>query len=52
MFVVYGGKCLSRKTVHNWVVNLADDEEAETEVQKWLRPVKRLVSMQRVSAHW
>jgi hypothetical protein len=41
MFPVYGGKCLSRKAVHNWVENrgkrFADDEEVETEVPKWLR---------------
>jgi hypothetical protein len=38
MFPVYGGKCLLRKAVHNWVANVfADDEEVETEVQKWLR---------------
>jgi hypothetical protein len=33
---VYGGKCLSRKAVHNWVEKrrkrFADDEEVETEV--------------------
>jgi hypothetical protein len=23
MFPVYGGKCLSRKAVHNWVVNVS-----------------------------
>jgi hypothetical protein len=23
MFPVYGGKCLSRKTVHNWVANVS-----------------------------
>jgi hypothetical protein len=23
MFSVYGGKCLSRKAVHNWVANLS-----------------------------
>jgi hypothetical protein len=34
MFYVYGGKCLSLKAVHTWV---ADDEEVETEVSKWLR---------------
>jgi hypothetical protein len=37
---VYGGKCLSRKAVHNWVEKrgnrLAGDEEVETEVRKWL----------------
>jgi hypothetical protein len=41
MFPVYGGKCLSRKAVHNWVETrgkrFADDEEVETEVWKWLR---------------
>jgi hypothetical protein len=41
MFSVYGGKCLSRKTVHNWVEKrgkcFADDEEIEMEVRKWLR---------------
>jgi hypothetical protein len=38
MFHVYGGKCLSSKTVHNRVEKrYADDEEVETEVRKWLR---------------
>jgi hypothetical protein len=41
MFPVYGGKCLSRKAVHNWVEkrgkHFADDKDVETEVQKWLR---------------
>jgi hypothetical protein len=33
-FPVYGGKCLSRKAVHNLVEKrFADDEE----VRKWLR---------------
>jgi hypothetical protein len=45
MFSVYGGKCLSRKAVHNRVEKhgklFADDEEVETEVRKWLRAVKR-----------
>jgi hypothetical protein len=41
MLLVYGGKCLPRKAVHNWVEKfsqgrseVADDE---TEVRKWLR---------------
>jgi hypothetical protein len=41
MFIVHGGKCLSRKAVHNWVEKfsqgsskVADDE---TQAQKWLR---------------
>jgi nitrate reductase assembly molybdenum cofactor insertion protein NarJ len=41
MFLVYGGKCLSRKAVHNWVDKrgklFADDEEVHTEVRKCLR---------------
>jgi hypothetical protein len=38
MFPFYGGKCLSRKAVHNWVANvLLMTEEVETEVGKWLR---------------
>jgi hypothetical protein len=41
MFSVYGGKCLSRKAVHNWVEkrikHFAYDEEVETKVRKWLR---------------
>jgi hypothetical protein len=41
MLPVYGGTCLSCKTVHNRVEKrgkcFADDEEVEMEVQKWLR---------------
>jgi hypothetical protein len=41
MFSVYGGKCSSRKGVHNWVEKrdkrFADDEEVEKEAWKWLR---------------
>jgi hypothetical protein len=41
IFPAYGGKCLSRKAVHSWVKKhekrFADDEEVETEEQKWLR---------------
>jgi hypothetical protein len=38
MFTVYGGNCLPRKAVHNWVEKrFGDDEEVETEVRKWLR---------------
>jgi hypothetical protein len=41
MFPVYGGKCLSRKAVHDWVEKrgkyFADDEEVETDVRKWPR---------------
>jgi hypothetical protein len=41
MLPVYGGKCLSRKAVHNWFEkrgkSFADDKEFETEMRKWLR---------------
>jgi hypothetical protein len=41
MFPVHGGKYLSRKAVHSWVEkcgkHFADDEEVETDAQKWLR---------------
>jgi hypothetical protein len=48
MFPVYGEKCLSRKAVHNCVEKrvkgFADDEVVETELRKWLRQVKGLLS--------
>jgi hypothetical protein len=41
MFPIYGGKCLSLKTIHNWIAKfsqgrskIADDE---TGVREWLR---------------
>jgi hypothetical protein len=38
IFSLYGGKCLSRKTVHSWVEEVSlMTEEVETEVRKWLR---------------
>jgi hypothetical protein len=41
IFLVYGGKCLSCKAVHNWVKKLSETRskvaDDETEVQKWLR---------------
>jgi hypothetical protein len=41
IFPVYSRKCLSCKAVHNWVKKrgkrFVDEEEVETEVQKWLR---------------
>jgi hypothetical protein len=37
-FQVYDGKCLSRKTVHNWLAkHFADGGEDETEMRKCLR---------------
>jgi hypothetical protein len=45
IFPVYGGKCLSRKEDRNWVEKrgkgFADEEEVETEVQKWPRQQSR-----------
>jgi hypothetical protein len=45
MFPVYGGKCLSRQAVHNWVEKLSQGRlkaaDDETEVQKWLRQQSR-----------
>jgi hypothetical protein len=39
MFHVYGGKCLSRKTVHNWVEKFSEGRskvtDDEKEVRKW-----------------
>jgi hypothetical protein len=41
MFPVYGGKCLSRKAVHNWAEEFSQGRskviDDETEVRKWLR---------------
>jgi hypothetical protein len=41
MFPLYGGKCLSRKAVHNWVEKFSQGRskvsDDEIEVQKWLR---------------
>jgi hypothetical protein len=41
MFPVYGGKCVSRKGVHNWAEirgkRFLDEEEVETVLRKWLR---------------
>jgi site-specific recombinase XerC len=55
MFLVYSGKCLSCKAVHNWVEKrgkrYADNEEIEMEVRKWLRH-KLKTSMLRVSTDW
>jgi hypothetical protein len=41
MFPVYGGKCLSRKAVHNWVEKFSQGRskitDDETEMRKWLK---------------
>jgi hypothetical protein len=41
VFPVYGGKCLSRKAVHNWVEKFSEGcskvADDEMEVWKWLR---------------
>jgi hypothetical protein len=55
MFPVYVGKWLSRTAIRNWVEKrgkrFADDEEAETEVLKWLRQQSK-TSMLRVPTQW
>jgi hypothetical protein len=56
MFPVYGGKCLSRKAVHNWVEKRGkrsvDDEEVATEVRKVAERGIKTTSMLWVSTHW
>jgi hypothetical protein len=37
MFPFYGGKCLWRKAVHNWVANVWPMTEIERQARKWLR---------------
>jgi hypothetical protein len=41
MLSVYGGKCLSRKAVHNWVENFSQGRskvaEDDSQAQTWLR---------------
>jgi hypothetical protein len=62
MFPVYGGKCLSRKAVHNWVEKfsqgfpkIADDARTVRPVEiaekTIVQRVKDLTSMLRVSTH-
>jgi hypothetical protein len=55
MFPVYGGKCLSRKAVHNWVEKFSQLRSKvshdETEVRKWLRQQSILLCCG-VSKHW
>jgi hypothetical protein len=45
MFPVYGGKCLSRKEVYNWVKKFSQRRskvsDDETEAWKWLRQQSR-----------
>jgi hypothetical protein len=46
-FPLYGGKCLSRKAVHNWVKKggrcFTDDEQVEREVRKRLSQQSKLL---------
>jgi hypothetical protein len=55
MLPVDGGKCLSRKAVHNWIENFSQgrskDSDDETEVRKWLRQQTKTSTL-RVSTHW
>jgi hypothetical protein len=56
MFPVYGGKCLSRKTVNNWVEKFSQGRsevsDDETEMQNWLRQQSKDFSVLRVPTHW
>jgi hypothetical protein len=55
MFAVYGGKCLSRKVLHNWVEKFSQDIRQSHmmphQVRKWLRQQSK-TSVLRVSANW
>jgi hypothetical protein len=55
MCPVYGGKCLSRKAIHNWAEKggkrFTDDEKFGTEFPNWLRQQSK-TSMLPVSTHW
>jgi hypothetical protein len=47
MFSIYGGDCLSRKAVDNWVENFSKDVRKSRmmpdQVQKWLRQQSKLL---------
>jgi hypothetical protein len=56
MFPVYGGKCLSRKAVHNWVEKFSRGRskvvgDAQPGGEVAATTVKK-TSMLRVSTHW
>jgi hypothetical protein len=55
MFPVYGGKCLLRKAVHNWVEKFSQERVKAandgTEMGKWLNQQSKTF-MLRVSTHW
>jgi hypothetical protein len=55
IYAVYGGKCLSRKAVHNWVEKfsqgrskIADDARPDAGVEE----NSQKTSMLQVSTHW
>jgi transposase len=59
MFPVYGGKCLSRRKVYNWVEKFSEGRskvsDDETEVLKWLRQQSRdfyAVSFEALVKRW
>jgi hypothetical protein len=37
MFPVCGGKCLSRKAIHNWIEKFSQGRLKVADVRKWLR---------------
>jgi hypothetical protein len=56
MLPVYGGKCLSRKAVHNSVDKFSEGRskvaDDETEERKWLRQQLKKTPTLRGSTHW
>jgi hypothetical protein len=52
MFHVYGGKCLSRKAVHNWVANVSLMTKRLKRRCRNGRDSSQKISVLRVSTHW
>jgi hypothetical protein len=52
MFPVYGGKCLSRKAVHNWVTNISLMTKRFKRRCGSGRDKSQKTSMLGVSTHW
>jgi hypothetical protein len=53
MFPVYGGKCLSRKAVHNWVEKFSQGRsKAADDARPGAEVAETTVKMLRVSMHW
>jgi hypothetical protein len=52
IFPVYGGKCLSRKAVHNWVEIFSQGRSKVADDAPSGRDNSPKTSMLRVSTHW